>query len=138
MRAIAAIVALVMATLGLVAVVVFGLGDRRTFVSPPEAVVEDLVRALQCRRFRQSAKYFTRDARARVSPALLADVTARLESRIGRIEKVAAEDGWMAGDDAEAVAVLGTDQRDDVRVPLRLHREKGEWRVVGIEGLAAP
>jgi hypothetical protein len=44
----------------------------------------------------------------------------------------------MAGDESEAAAVLETDRSKEVRLPLRLHREKGEWRVVGIEGLAAP
>jgi hypothetical protein len=138
MKAVAGMALFVMATLGVVAIAVFGFGDRRTFVSPPATVVEDFVRALQCRRFPQAQKYFAGEARAGLSPELLADATSRLESRIGRIEEVTGEEGWMAGDEAEAVALLKTDSRDEVRMPLRLHREKGEWRLMGIEGLAAP
>ena len=122
--------------LGLIAAVVFGLGDRSTFVSPPEAVVEDLVRAAECRRYPQAMKYFTADARQRLSPDSVAEATRRLESRVGRIEDVKGEPGWMAGDDAQAFALIRTNQRDEVRLPMRLHREKGEWRVMGLEGLA--
>jgi hypothetical protein len=127
---------MVAAAMAVVAATVFGLGDRRTMVSPPEAVVEDLLRALECRRYPQALKYFTRSAREKVSADQLAEATRRLESRIGRIEDVKGEEGWLSGDDAEATAVLRTDKADEVRVPLRLRRDLGEWRLTGIEGLS--
>lgn len=136
MRALALTIALVALSLAVIAVAVFGFGDGRTFVSPPGAVMENFVRSLQCRRFPQAHKFLSSSARAHVGVDALADATARLESRVGAIEDVHGEDGWLRGDDAEASAVLRAARAGDARVTLRLHRESGEWRVVGIEGLA--
>lgn len=136
MKAVVVVALVVAAALGFIAMVVFGLGDRSTFVSPPEAVVEDAVRAVQCRRYPQAMKYFTADARERLSPEAVGDATRGLESRVGRIEDVKGEAGRMAADDAEAYAVIRTDRSDEVRVAMRLRREKGEWRLTGLEGLA--
>jgi hypothetical protein len=126
---------MIAAALAVVAIAVFGLGDGRTTVSPPEAVAESFVRALERGRFPQAHKYLSSADRPRISAARLAEVTARLQSRIGRIEDVRGEEGWLAGDDAEAAAVVKTQRSGDVRLPLRFHREMGEWRVVGIAAL---
>ena len=67
MRALAMTCGLVAVSLALIALAVFGFDDRRTLVSPPAAVVEDFVRALQCRRFPQAHKYLASAARSRVS-----------------------------------------------------------------------
>jgi hypothetical protein len=128
--------AMVAAALAVVAIAVFGLGDGRAMVSPPAAVVENFVRAVERGRFPQALKYLSANARGPISPARLAEAKARLESRIGRIEDVKGEEGWLAGDDAEAAAILKTRRSGEVRLALRLEREWGEWRVTGIEGLA--
>lgn len=126
---------LIAAALAVIAVAVFGLGDGRTMVSPPEAVAENFVRALECGRFPQAHKYLSAEARRRISDARLAEATERLESRIGRIEDVKGDEGWLAGDEAEAGAVVKTRTAGAVRLALRFRREMGEWRVAGIEGL---
>lgn len=128
--------ALVAVSLAVIAVAVFGFDDRGTFVSPPSATVENFVRALQCGRFPQAHKFLSAAGRSRVSVDALETATTRLESGLGSIEDVQGEEGWMAGDDAEATAVLRTSKAREARVTLRLHREAGEWRVTGIEGLA--
>lgn len=129
---------MIAAALAVVAIAVFGRGDGRTMVSPPEAVAEDFVRALERGRFPQAHKYLSAAARRRISTARLAEATESLEARIGRIEDVKGEKGWLSGDDAEASAVVKTQRAAGVRLPLRFHREAGEWRVVGIVGLAPP
>ena len=136
MRALLATLGLVAGALALVAAVVFGAGDARTFVSPPEAVAEDFVHALEMERYPQACKYLSSAARARIGPRDLEQATARLESRIGPIEDVRGEEGWTAGDDAEALAVVRTRETESATLRLRLRRERGVWRVMGIEGLA--
>lgn len=138
MKAVLLTAAFVAAAIAFIAAIVFGFGDRRTFVAPPEAVVEGVVRALECRRFPQALKYFTAASRARLSSGALEEGTSRLEARVGRIEEVAAEESWMAGEEAESVAVVRTAGHEAVRLRARLRREKGEWRVIAIEGLTAP
>jgi hypothetical protein len=134
-RPIATILGLVAGTLALLAAVVFGLGDRRTMVSPPEAVVENFVRALGRGRFPQAHRYLSSEAGRRITVARLAEATRHLESRIGDIRDVKGEEGRLSGDDAEAIALVQTPDAGEVRLPLRLHREAGEWRLLGIEGL---
>jgi hypothetical protein len=135
-KAIALTAAIIAVALAVVAAAVFGFGDRRTMVSPPEAVVENFVRALGRGRFPQAHKYLSTDARRGISVPRLAEATALLESRIGGIREVKGEKGWLAGDDAAAVALVKTQDARAVRLALRLRREMGEWRLVGIEGLA--
>ena len=129
-------IAAVAVFLGSIAAVVFGLGDGSTFVSPPEAIVEDALRAASRKRFPQAMKYFSAAARRSLSPEAVAEATRRLEARVGRIEDVKGEARSMTGDAAEAFAVVRTERSDGIRLAMRLRREKGEWRLTGIEGLA--
>lgn len=134
MRDLLATGALVALSLALLATAVFGLGDGRTFVSPPGAVAESFVRALQCRRFPQAHRYLSAETRSRVTVETLAEATERLEARRGRIEDVKGEDAWLAGDAAEGAAMVKT-RAGETRLALPMRRESGEWRVTGIDGL---
>lgn len=124
--------ALITAALAVVAGAVFGLGDGRVMVSPPEAVVEDFMRALERGRLPQARKYLSADGRA---AARLDDARARLDARIGEMQDVKGEKGRISGDEAEAAAVIKTRKRGEVRLGVRLHRETGEWRIRHVEGL---
>ena len=135
MRALANAVAITAAGLALCAAAVFGGGDRRILVSPPEAIAEDFLRAVRMKRYPQAAKYLSQEARAQVGEADLAAVRDRLEAVVGGIEDVRGEESRITGDGAEAGAEIRGLARTTT-VALRLRREKGEWRVEGIEGLA--
>jgi len=135
MSAAARLLAVPAAALAVCAGAVFGLGDGRTLVSPPEAVAEDFVHAVRMERYTQAARRLSGETRARVGEDALAALRARLEAATGGIEDVHGEPGWIAGEEAEASAGLrGRRARVDVRV--RMTREKGEWRVTGMDGLA--
>ena len=132
MRAGALALGVLAVALAVCAVSVFGLGDGRTLVSPPEAVAEDFLRATWMKRYPQAARYLSEDARAHINDDALAAARARLEEATGGIEDVRGEQGWIAGETAEAYAsVRGRDRSVGVR--LRLRRQKGEWRVAGLD-----
>ena len=135
MRALANALAITAAALALCAAAVFGGGDRRILVSPPEAIAEDFLRAVWMKRYPQAAKYLSETARAKVGERDLAAVRARLDEAVGGIEDVRGEEGWIAGDAAEAGAEIRGRARS-LTVSLPMGREKGEWRVAGIDGLA--
>jgi len=119
--------------LAVCAAAVFGLGDGRTLVSAPEVVAEDFVHAIRMERYSQAARHLSEEARARTGEDALAGVRSRLEGATGGIEDVRGEAGWIAGEKAEAVAVL-RGRRAPVRVGVRMARENGEWRVTGMDG----
>ena len=113
---------------------VFGLGDRRTLASPPEAVAENFLRATCMKRYPQAARYLSEDARRRVGDGALSDARDRLDAAVGGIEDVRGEESWIAGNTAEATGEL-RGRRRTLPVRLRLLWEKGEWRVAGIASL---
>ena len=134
MRAVAVTLAIVAAALAVCAAAVFGAGDRRTLVSPPEAIAEDFLRAVWMKRHSQARKYLGAQAKAGVGEEELARLRARLEEAAGGIEDVRGEAGWIAGDVAEAGAeIRGREKTLHVRLPFS--RETGEWRLTGIESL---
>jgi hypothetical protein len=134
MRAAALALGVLAVALAVCAAAVFGLHDGKTLVSPPEAVAEDFLRATSMRRYPQAGKHLSAGARAHINEDALAAARARLEEATGGIEDVRGEAGWIAGDTAEAFGALRGRDRD-VRVPLRLLRERGAWRIAGISGL---
>ena len=134
MRAVASALGVLAIALAVCAAAVFGLGDGRTLVSPPEAVAEDFLRATSMKRYPQAVQGLSEEARAHIDEDELAEVNARLEEATGGIEDVRGEEGWIAGETAEAHAsVRGRRRTVDVR--LRLLRERGVWRVAELPGL---
>jgi hypothetical protein len=134
-RAAALAVGVLAAALFVCAASIFGLGDRQTLVSPPEAVAEDFLRATWMKRYPQAAQDLSEGARAHINEDELAAVRARLEEATGGIEDVRGEEGWIAGETAEAYASVRGRART-VRVRLRLLRESGNWRVAGVSGIS--
>ena len=131
MRALASALGVLAVALSVCAAAVFGLGDGRTLVSPPEAVAEDFLRATWKKRYPQALHGLSEEARARIDEEDLAVVRARLDEATGGIEDVRGLEGRIAGDAAEAYGEV-RGRRGSVRVPLRLVRERGVWRVAGL------
>ena len=123
------------AVMAVVAGVVLGAGDRRILVSPPEAVVESFLRALERGRLPQARKYLSDGARRETSIDRLREAKARLDSRTGDVLDVKGEGASISGDAAEAAAIVRTRTGGEVRFAVRLRREAGEWRVREVEGV---
>ena len=129
-----AVLAVTLATLAVVAAVVFVGGDRRTLVPSPEASAEGFVRQIASARYRQTGQYVTAASRAWLSPGRLASWRADIESRIGSISRV--DQTGATADRDQAVANLrlhGPSGTVAVTVPLR--REQGLWKVTGTPAL---
>ena len=121
--------------LGVAAGTVFALGDRSVLVSPPEAVVEDFVRALATDRYDRAVPYLSKEIGSRVGTDSLRALTQALESRIGDIEDVRCERFWMTRDNAAAFAVLTATGADLVSFELPLTWTGPEWAIAGLHGL---
>jgi hypothetical protein len=125
----------VAAALALVAAAVFGLGDRRTLVPPPEAVVENFVRELETGRYERATGYLNTELESSVTPEQLRAWTARLRGRTGEIIDVRGEPGWLAGERAEAYARLKTERAGEPALRFTLSREGGVWKINGLLSL---
>jgi len=111
--------------LAIIAGAVFGLGDRETFTSPPEAIAEDFVRALSTGRYDVAMKYV--DPRAGVSRADIRTWSDDLRAKAGGIENVDVPAVSMQGDSADAIyEVSGT--KETVTGQLRLTFDK-TWQI---------
>jgi hypothetical protein len=123
------------AALALVAAAVFGLGDARTLVPPPEAVVENFVRELETERYEQATNYLSGELQSGVKPEQLRAWTSQLLGRTGDVLDVRGEPGWLAGERAEAYARLKTERAGEPALRFTLSREEGVWKVNGLTSL---
>jgi hypothetical protein len=121
-------VAVLAASLLLVAGVVFGGYDRSTFVPAPEAAAESFARAIAARRFDLAMNHLAA-ARARAeTPQTLASHFDGLFGSTGKINKVDAEPQWMQQNRAAARATIQGDS-GEVSFDVGLVRENGLWKV---------
>jgi hypothetical protein len=105
------------------------VGDRTTFVPPPEARVEAFLRQLMTERAELAMKYLSRDLRARMSPAALQQGFDAVEQRIGEIENVTAQTLSWDRQSASARAELVASKRATMTVEFGLTWESGAWAI---------
>jgi hypothetical protein len=120
--------AVLAASLLLIAGVVFGGYDRSTFVPVPEAVTESFTRQIVARRFDLAMNYLASQTRQIETPQTLAARFETLSSSTGKINQVAAQPQWMQQDHAAARATIEGDS-GETSFDIRLVRENGLWRI---------
>lgn len=135
MRALAYVPLAIAAALALVAAAVFGLGDTRALVPPPESVVEGFVRELETGRYEQATGYLSAELQPGVTPGQLRDWTSQLLARTGDVIDVRGEPGWQTGLRAEAYARLKTERAGEPALRFMLLREDGVWKINGLASL---
>jgi hypothetical protein len=118
----------VVAAVVLSGVAVQAVGDRRTLVPPPDAVVEDFLRQVTTRRCPQALPLLSEELRSAVGPKLLEDYRRRLEGELGRVGTVTGELVEICGDRAKAFAILAG-ARGAKRVRFNLVWENGKWMI---------
>jgi hypothetical protein len=106
-------------------------GDASVLVPPPEAVAEQLMRALQTHRYSQAEQYLAEPLARKTSTARLAELQRGLEEKHGRVENVTGE---RAG--AGAIVEVDLTGGRSIEVPFAMTQEDREWRVADLGGLA--
>jgi hypothetical protein len=134
MKGLATAMAVVVLTLGIVAGVIFGLGDDRLLVSPPDVVAQEFVRALANGRTGPAREMLARDAEGQTSNDEMRRISDAFRARIGRVDDVDAAVTDRNRDTAMVRALIdGARRNADVRVPMIL--EYGQWRVARVSDL---
>ena len=129
MSALGGVAAVMALAILLIAGVVFGLGDSTILVPPPESVAEGFVRELVTRRYERALPYLSEELRAQVSAEDLRKYTEPFKNRSGKILNVRGEPGRMAGDRAEAYAIVEAKSGGVMRFAFELTRQKGVWAI---------
>lgn len=128
MKALLLVAAVTAGALALVAGSVVAGHDTSTFVSPPEAVVEQFVRKLATARYDVARAHLADDSPAARDRIRAASDTLR--ARAGAITQVEGKPGVIDGDRATATAVVTTERAGEISMEFRLIRRTGSWRIV--------
>jgi hypothetical protein len=115
-------------SLGLIAAVVFGLGDRETFVSPPEAVAEEFVRSIGHGRVESARDLLASEEEHATSAAEMRTFSTRFRERFGRLDHVDASLAARSRDSAD-VRVNAEGSRNTIELAVPLAFERGLWKV---------
>ena len=123
--------AFVLFSLAVVGGVVFGLGDDEIFVSPPETVAEEFVRAMALGQIGTAHRMLTRDAERRTSESDVRRISSDFRARIGRVEDV---EGVVERrrPDTTLVRARVEGERGHAAPVLTLVREFGAWAVASV------
>jgi hypothetical protein len=128
---------LIALSLGIVGAIVFGLGDADTFVSPPEIVAEELVRALGHGRIEPARSMLASDAERTTSKAEVRRMSDEFRSRLGDLQDVKGTVTARSRDTA-IVRARVEGERANTELTLPLVREHGAWAVADITEMLAP
>ena len=110
------------------ALIVFGAGDRETVVPAPEAVAESLLRQLAANRPSQTKQYLSTRARQMYPPGALASWFAKAEREAGDVRTINGKDAAFDRNQARATVVI-EGRRRILPVRMVLVREQGLWYV---------
>lgn len=127
---------LIALSLGIVGAIVFGLDDEDTFVSPPEIVAEELVRALGHGRIEPARSMLASDAERTTSKAEVRRMSAEFRSRLGNLHDVKGTVTARRRDTA-IVRARVEGERANTELTLPLVREHGAWAVADITEMLA-
>jgi hypothetical protein len=113
----------------LLAIAARGAKDRTVFVSPPEAVAENFIRAVITHRYDPALKYLEPGLSRTTGKTDLAALANQISSHAGKVVRVDAEQTSINGDLASArVIVHGTAPATET-INLALSFSQGSWRI---------
>lgn len=135
MKALPIAAGVVLLALGVVAGSVFGLNDEALFVSPPEIVAQEFVRALAGGHVGSARSMLTRDGERDTSNEEIRRISDDLRSRLGRLKDV---DASVVERRLDTVLLRARvrGERDTSELTLPAARELGEWSITRASDLA--
>jgi hypothetical protein len=113
---------------GIVGAAVFGLDDADTFVSPPEIVVEEFVRALGTGRVEPARSMLATEAERATPIPEVRKISRTFRSQVGYIAKVKGTVAERRADTAIVRARVEA-ERENAELTLPVVRERGVWSV---------
>ena len=134
MRAVLAVLGVVVGSLAIVGVAVHGGYDRGLLVPTPEAVVESFTHQLTTRRYGLALNMLAAQNEPSETAHTLETRFAPLFTVTGAVNRVDAEPRWIDRDRSAARAIIRGD-RGNVTLEFGLVREYGLWK---IESLPVP
>ena len=99
----------------------------------PGVVVERFVQHVSRDRFRKATSLLATDLERAATPEALSTWEREARSGLGEVRRVRGETDWVAGEEAEATAVLEAEHRER-RLRFALRREEGEWAIARLDG----
>lgn len=99
----------------------------------PGAVVEEFVQHVSRDRFQRATPLLATDLERAATPEALSTWGREARSGLGEVRRVRGETDWVAGEEAEATAVLEAEHRER-RLRFALRRENGEWAIARLDG----
>jgi hypothetical protein len=116
----------------LLSIDVFYLTDENVFVPSSDKVVASFFRFLSSDHFDQARHLLSRDLRVKTNAEDLKEFKKKLESRLGRIEKINDEKPKTNNSQVLGTVKLKTD-KGEFHVALPATRESGLWRISGLQ-----
>lgn len=105
--------------------------DRTILVPPPEQVSESFFKQVQMKRYSRALPLLEVSLKREVTPYVLSELRREVESKIGTIQKVKGEKGFINGDTASATAQLKGEKKS-MQIEVRLMRQQGVWKVSSV------
>lgn len=98
----------------------------------PGAVVENFVRHVSRDRYAKAKPLLSSELEGEATPEALAAWEREARSGLGEVRRVRGETDWVSGEEAEATAILETEQRER-RLRFALKREEGNWVIARLD-----
>lgn len=132
MRPVGFVLVAVLVGLGLAAADVHVLRDNRTFIPPPDAVVEGFVRAVAMGREDQARPYLTEELARKATEEELERYGKMIADGPGSVRDIRGAIDRIEGDGATATVTCRS-RTGEWRLRFGLRREEGLWRIAELE-----
>ena len=106
---------------------------RDSGADTPGAVVEKFVRHVSRERYANATPLLASELESAATPEALAGWEREARVGLGKVQRVRGQTDWIAGEEAEATAVLKTEHRER-RLRFALKREDGHWAIARLDG----
>ena len=125
MRRLVAVLATMLALVGISSAATSLFGDRELFTSPPDAIAEEFFRQIVTHRFERAVPLLAEP----VDPHTLRPLAAGIESRLGEVGQISAELVSRTETEARVTVQLRSKEGSET-IPVSLQFERGEWKLI--------
>lgn len=110
-----------------------GVLRRDSGTETPGAVVEKFVGHVSRERYAKATPLLSNELESAATPETLSGWERETRKGLGKVRGVRGETDWIAGDEAEATAILEAEHRER-RLRFALKRQDGDWAIARLDG----